>query len=72
MRSTVTVSLPGKMAKDLDALAKKRGLTRSQVIQESLRTMLFNSYLDDFRSWAVPHARAMGIYSDEDVFKIVS
>lgn len=41
MRQTVTISLGKATRKELDAVAKREGVSRSDVIRESLRDFLF-------------------------------
>lgn len=72
MRQTVTVSLPAKLVKDLDRVAKGDGVSRSEVVRESLRDYLFHREFEAARRKIVPKAQARGIFTDEDVFKIVS
>lgn len=72
MRNAVTISLPADLAKQVDAAAKKKGLSRSQYIQESLKRDLFREHLMEARRIGVPLARRAGYYTDEDIFKAVS
>jgi metal-responsive CopG/Arc/MetJ family transcriptional regulator len=72
MRNAITISLPPELALKLDAAAQNRGISRSQYIQDMLKRDLFLEHLDQARRWMVPLARKKGIYTDEDVFKIVS
>jgi len=72
MRNTMTISLPPEMMKEITRIAKAEGVSKSDVVRESVKRSLFIKNLDALRAWAVPKAQAMGIYSDEDVFKIVS
>jgi metal-responsive CopG/Arc/MetJ family transcriptional regulator len=72
MRNAVTISLPLELARELNASAKRRGLTRSAVVKEALKHDLFRDHLKDARALAVAAARRQGLYSDEDIFKAVS
>lgn len=72
MRDTVTVSLPKEIRKKLDRLAKHEHLNRSNVVLEALRRFLIEWEFDEACKPLVIKARRQGIYSDEDVFKIVS
>lgn len=72
MRNAVTISLPSDLATQIDAAAKRKGQTRSQYIQESLRRDLFREHLESVRRVLVPAARRAGFYTDEDIFKAIS
>lgn len=72
MRDTITISIPKRMRKDLDAVTREEGLSRSEVVRESLRKYLLIRRFRAIRRKLVPYARKQGIYTDEDVFKIVS
>lgn len=72
MRDTVTISLPPEIKKQLDKVAKKEQVNRSDIIREALRRYLFRTELEAIRRKMVPKAQSMEIYTDEDIFKIVS
>lgn len=60
------------MAKELESMAKRRGKTRSAVIRDALKHEFFRDHLEGARKILVPLARKQGIFTDEDVFKLVS
>jgi predicted transcriptional regulator len=72
MRNTMTISLSPEMMKEISRIAKAEGVSKSDVVRESLKRSLFIKNLNAIRDWAVPRAQAKGVYTDEDVFKIVS
>lgn len=72
MRNTMTISLPPAMMKEIARIAKAEGVSKSDVVRESVNRGLFIKNVNAIRDWAVPKAQAMGIYTDDDVFKIVS
>ena len=72
MRETITVSLPGEMRRKVARAAKRQKLTASQYVRDAVRRKLWLDALDETRRALIPKARAMGIYTDEDVFEIVS
>ena len=72
MRNAITISLPADLAKEVDAAAKRKGVSRSRLVQELLRKDLFRERLNSIRRLAVPMARKAGFYTDEDVFKAIS
>jgi metal-responsive CopG/Arc/MetJ family transcriptional regulator len=72
MRDTITISLPRDLRKALDRVTKEQGGSRSDVVRESLRRYLVVRRFRELRARLVPKARAMGIFTDEDVFKRLS
>lgn len=72
MSETITVSLPPAMSKELDTLVKRTGKSRSQVVREALRRQIALERFRALREQLVPKAQARGIYTEEDVFKLVS
>ncbi|MSQ72401.1 MAG: ribbon-helix-helix protein, CopG family [Betaproteobacteria bacterium] len=72
MQTTLTVRLSEKETKDLQAICKLSGKTRSEVVREALRTQIFRERLDAIRAIAVPRAREIGWLMEDDVFREVS
>ncbi len=72
MRSVLSVSLPGRMAAELDALAKATGRNKSDIVKESLAIFLWEAKFKQVKNRPVKKAKAAGIVTEEDVFKAVS
>jgi Arc/MetJ-type ribon-helix-helix transcriptional regulator len=72
MRETLTISLPKRLRRDLEKMARAEGVTSSEYVRRAIKADLFRRALRAARHELVPQARARGIYTDEDVFKIVS
>jgi Arc/MetJ-type ribon-helix-helix transcriptional regulator len=72
MRETLTVSLPGDMRREVVRAAKKQRLTASEYVRGAVQRMLWLDAFDESRRILIPKARAQGIYTDEDVFEMVS
>jgi len=72
MRDTLTISLPVSLRRTVARSAKKQKLTTSEFIRDAVQHKLWIDAFDETRREAVPKARARGIYTDEDVFKIIS
>jgi metal-responsive CopG/Arc/MetJ family transcriptional regulator len=72
MRQLVTVSLPKEIKKELDAITAQEGISRSDIVRESLKDYLFIHRFRSLRKQMVAKAQAHGIYSDQDVFDRVS
>jgi metal-responsive CopG/Arc/MetJ family transcriptional regulator len=72
MRETVTISLPRAVRRELDKIAKEEGISRSEVLRQSLEDFLFVRRFRRLRQRMMAAAQAQGVYSDEDVFTRVS
>jgi metal-responsive CopG/Arc/MetJ family transcriptional regulator len=72
MRQTVTISLNEETRKELDAIARREGVSRSDLIRESLRGFLFVRNFRRLREAMMAKAKAKGVYTDQDVFDRVS
>ena len=72
MSDTFSVSLPPSIRKELDALAKRTGRSRNELVREAVRRRIALERFRALREQLVPKAQARGIYTDEDVFKLVS
>jgi metal-responsive CopG/Arc/MetJ family transcriptional regulator len=64
--------VPEKMKKELERLSKADGVSRSDIIRESLRDYLFIRQFRSMRKTLTGKAASRGIYSDQDVFDRVS
>ncbi len=72
MRATLTISLPPQTRAQLARAAKRRKLSESEFVRRALQTQLWQDAFEESRRKLAPRARAMGIYTDEDVFKQIS
>ncbi|MDD2455769.1 MAG: ribbon-helix-helix domain-containing protein [Kiritimatiellae bacterium] len=72
MRSTITISLPEKVRKEIDQVADMNGLSRSDIVRESVCDYLFVRQFRGLRKNLVAKATERGIYTDQDVFNQVS
>lgn len=72
MRETVTISLPQAVRRELDRVAKEEGISRSDVLRQSLEDFLFVRRFRRLRQRMMATAQTQGIYTDEDVFTRVS
>lgn len=71
-REIIAISLPADLKRKVDKLAKEEGLKRSDIIRDALKRYLSLKEFERLRDKMRYKARAKGIYTDEDVFKIVS
>jgi len=72
MRRVLSVSLPDKMAAELDAFAKATGRNKSDIVKESLGVFLWEARFKEAKRRLVKKARAAKVVSEEDVFSVVS
>jgi predicted transcriptional regulator len=70
--SALTIRLDRALARQLAALAKRTGRSRSDVARDALRRQLAVMQFDDVRRSVMPFAEARGYLTDEDVFRDVS
>jgi predicted transcriptional regulator len=72
MRTVLSVSLPDQMAAELDAMAKATGRNKSDIVKESLAMFLWEARFKEVKSRLIGKAKAAGVVTEEDVFKVVS
>jgi hypothetical protein len=72
MRETLTVSLPAKTKRLVERAASERGLTTSEYVRLAIFGRLWQDAVAESRRIAVPKARARGVFTDEDVFRLIS
>ena len=68
----MTISLPQTVRRELDKVAKEEGISRSDVLRQSLEDFLFVRRFRQLRQRMMAAAQAQGIFTDEDVFNRVS
>jgi metal-responsive CopG/Arc/MetJ family transcriptional regulator len=72
MRSVLSVSLPKKLAAELNVLSKETGRNKSDIVKESLAEFLWENRFRRMKKRLNSKARAAGFVTDEDVFKAIS
>jgi predicted transcriptional regulator len=72
MSTTLTITLPPKMKTELDRIAKRENLKKSDIVRSALGRYMARQEFWAIREALVPEAQKKGIYSDEDVFKLMS
>ena len=72
MRNTITVFLPSDVRKRLDKTARSDGVSRSDIVRESLRNYLFVHEFRAVRQKMLRQATAKRVFTDQDVFKHIS
>lgn len=72
MEEVLTIRLPKGTRRRLERRAKAQKLSVSQLVRRALDQDELLTSLASARAELVPQARAQGVYTDEDVFAIVS
>jgi predicted transcriptional regulator len=70
--SVLSVSLPEKLASDLEDYARKTGRSKSGIVKESVSLYLWESWFRKIRKPISVKAKKMGIVTEEDVYKAIS
>ena len=70
--SAITITIPSKMKAQLDRWSKREQQKKSEIVRDALRQYFVRREFRELREKMVPRAQKMGIYTDEDVFKLVS
>lgn len=70
--SVLTIRLDRALERQLMALAKRLGRSRSDLARDALRRQLAVLQFEEARRGIMPFAEARGYLTDEDVFRAVS
>lgn len=72
MRTVLSISLPGKIAEELNAFASETGRNKSDVVKESLSLFLWETKFRKAQKMLFAKAKVQGIVTEEDVFREIS
>lgn len=72
MSQSMTIRIPDDLRKQLQKVSKAEGKPVSDIVRESLKRYLTLYEFERLRAMTIPYAEAQGIYTDEDVFKLIS
>ncbi len=72
MQEVLTIRMPKGTRRRLERRARAQKLSVSQLVRRALEQDELLSSLASARTELLPQARAQGIYTDEDVFALVS
>jgi metal-responsive CopG/Arc/MetJ family transcriptional regulator len=70
----ISISVPEKLAEDLDRMAEEEGVSKSELVRlmaRSYRRERVEARFLELQRKMAPKARAMGIRTEEDVDRIV-
>jgi metal-responsive CopG/Arc/MetJ family transcriptional regulator len=68
----VTIRLDPQLEELLDEVSRETGQSRSEVVRDALRRQLTLRFFEKARRKVIPFAEVQGIYTDEDVFRLMS
>jgi metal-responsive CopG/Arc/MetJ family transcriptional regulator len=68
----MTISLPAALRRQVARSAKARHLTQSEFVRAALQEKLWEDAVESSARMLAPKARALGLLTDEDVFKTFS
>ena len=72
MRTVLSISLPEKIALELNEFARGMGRNKSDIVRESISQFLWEARFNKSRKALAGKAKKQGIVSEEDMFKAVS
>ena len=72
MKDTITIRLPEKIQKELEAVVKIENTSKSEIIREAISRYLASKRFQQLRKKVLPFAEAQGLITDEDIFKAIS
>lgn len=68
----VNISLPEKTYKEMDRLAKKKDVSRSELLRDALSQYVASeTRWEQIRKWGEESARKLGIKTEDDVDRLV-
>jgi len=72
MREALTVSLPANTKGIVERLARAEGLTTSEYVRRAIFRQIWCDAAEESQRSALPAARERGVFTDEDVFRLIS
>jgi predicted transcriptional regulator len=70
--SALTIRLDPDLDRQVTKAAKRTGLSRSEIVRDTVRRQLSLAQFQDLRCRIMPLSEARGYLTDEDVFRDVS
>jgi len=69
---TISISLPLKIVREFDNMAKRSKTTRNNVLKEALNLYLENDRLwEQIYKWGEESAKKLGISDEDDIDKLI-
>ena len=71
-REVLTISVPIGMTKEIQKTCRTEHKSRSQLFRDALQSYFFTHKWRAFQNKTIAKARALGIYSEDDIEKTVN
>ncbi len=72
MRKILTISIPDDLEKEIDTLAKEENSSKSEIMRNAIKDYIYFKKLKKLRNKMLLRIENKKIYTDEDIFDIVS
>lgn len=72
IQETISITLPAEVKPVLDDIMRKEGVSSSELVSKAIKEYLFFRQFRLLRERMIPKAQEQGIYTDQDVFDVVS
>lgn len=69
--TVLTLRIDDKMDAALTELAQSTGRTKSDIARDAIQSQIFLRRWQEARAYGVPKAQAMGLFTDEDIFRFL-
>lgn len=72
IQETISITLPAEVKPVMDDIMRKEGVSSSELVSKAIKEYLFFRQFRLLRERMIPKAQEQGIYTDQDVFDVVS
>ncbi len=72
MSEAITITLPPELKLSLDDIMRRESRPVSVLVEDAVKEYLFFRRYRLLRERMIPRAQAQGVYTDQDVFDLVS
>lgn len=72
MKTSITISIPNDIKQKIDKLTRREQVTRSVIVCEALKEYFAKQEYHRLRNKLIPEAEKCSLFTDEDIFRIVS
>lgn len=72
IQETISITLPAEVKPVMDDIMRKEGVSSSELVSKAIKEYLFFRQFRLLRERLIPKAQEQGIYTDQDVFDVVS
>jgi predicted DNA-binding protein len=72
MKQCLTIRIPDDLRQELQEISKAESKPVSDLVRESIQKYISIYRFHQIRSEVLPFAKKQGIFTDEDIFKLVS